>query len=95
MTFTIKMPVVFSARPPVVATCRNHNLDAALSDALDKRFGIIAFVGNQTIKAQVFNQVVRLPVVALLTARQNETHRVSERVNRQMDFRGKTATRTT
>ncbi len=76
------MPVVFSPRPPVIATCRNDNLDAARSDSLDKRFGIIAFVGNQTIKAQVFNQIVRLPVVAHLAARQNETHGVSKRVNR-------------
>ncbi len=68
MTFTIKMPVVFSARPPVITTCRNYDFDTALSDSLDKRRGIIAFVGNQTIKAQVFNQIVRLPVVALLAA---------------------------
>ena len=91
MSFPVKMPVVFSPRPPVIATCRNHNLDAAPFDSLDKRFRIIAFVGNQTIKAEVFNQVVSLSVVALLAARQNETHGVSKRVNRQMDFRGKAA----
>ena len=94
MSFSIKMPVVFSPRPPVIATFRNYDFDAALPNSLDKRLRIIALVGNQTIKAQVFNQIVRLPVVALLAARQNETHGVSKRVNRQMDFRGEAAPRT-
>ncbi len=94
MSFSIKMPVVFSARSSPITTCRNYDFDTERSDSLDKRLRIITFVGNQTIKAQVFNQVVRLPVVALLAARQNKTNRVSKRVNRQMDFRRKTAART-
>lgn len=91
MPFSIKMPVVFSTRSPHVATLRNHDIPAAASNSLDKWLGVVTFVGNQIIKYQIFNQIVSLPMVALLTARQNETHGVSKSINRQMDFRGKAA----
>ncbi len=77
MPFSIKMPVVFSARSPRVATLRNHDLPAAASNSLDKRLRIITFVGNQIIKHQILNQIISLPVVALLAAGQNETNRIA------------------
>lgn len=84
--FPIKMAVVFSACSSIVTTFRNDYLPARSPECLHKGFGIVAFVGNQTIKNNAFNQIARLPVVALFAARQDKTHRVSKCVNRQMNL---------
>ena len=91
VSFPIKMPVIFSARLSVVTAFRNDDFAARLSDSLDKLFGIVTFVGNQAVKNNAVNEIVRLPVVALLAARQDKTHRVSQSINRQMNLGGKSA----
>ena len=91
MSFSIKMPVIFSARLSVVATRRNDDFSARPPEALHKGFGIIAFVGNQAIKNKAFNQIIGLPMIALLTAGQNKAHGISQSINRQMNLSGKAA----
>lgn len=80
------MPVVFSARLSAVTTFGNDDPAARSSDALHKRLGIVTLVGNQTIENNTFNQITRLPVVALLAARQDEPHRIAQSINRQMNL---------
>ena len=77
MAFAIKMPVVFSARSSVVTTFGNDDLSACPPDFLHKRFGIISFVGNESFKNNAFNQIVRLPMVALFAARQDKADGIS------------------
>ncbi len=91
VSFPIKMPVICSARLSAVTTLGNNDFAARMSDLLHKVFGIVTFVGNQVIKNNAVNQIVRLPMVTLLAARQDKTHRVSKRVNRQMNLSGKAA----
>lgn len=69
VAFPIQMPVVFAPIRPAVATFGNDGATAARSDCLNKRLGIVTFVGNQKIKREVGNQIARLPMVALLATR--------------------------
>ena len=68
VSFSIQVPVVFAPGLSAIATFGNHGAAAAFSDCLNKGLGIISFVGNQIIKSKASNQIVRLPMVALLAA---------------------------
>lgn len=69
VAFSIQMPVVFASICSAVAPLWNDGGGTALSNCLNERLGIITFVGNQIIKTEVGNQIVRLPMVAHLAAR--------------------------
>ena len=84
------MPVVF-ALAFLIRPRRNNCRRAGFSDCLDKLLRIVTFVGNESFKNQTGNQIIGLPMVALLAARQDEPERVAERVGRQMNFGGKAA----
>ena len=53
--FPIKMRVVFSPRLSAVTTFGNDHFFACPPDFLHKRLRVVAFIGNQTIKHDVFN----------------------------------------
>ena len=53
MPFTIKMAVVFSRFSSAIMTFRNDNFSTRSSDSLDKRLGIVTFIGNQTFKSNI------------------------------------------
>lgn len=91
VSFPIKMPVVFSARLSAITTFGNDDLSARSPDSLHKRLGIVTLVGNQTIKNNAVNQIIRLSVVALFAAGQDEPHRVAKCVASQMNFGRKAA----
>ena len=74
------MPVVFAPVSPAVATFGNDGATAAFSDCLNKRLGIVSFVGNHIIKGKASNQIVRLPMVAHLAARQDKAQRISQSI---------------
>ena len=94
MSFPIKMPVVFSTRLSAVTTFGNDNFSARSSDSLHKRFGIVTFVGNQAIKNNAFEQIIRLAMVALLAAGQDKPDGIAQSVNCQMNLGRKAAHRT-
>ena len=95
VSFPIKMAVIFSARSTAVMSWRNDDFSARSSNTLDKGFGIVSFVGNQVIKNNAVNQIIRLPMVALLAAAQNKTHGISQSINRQVNLGRKAAARAT
>ena len=76
--------VQFSSSP--ISPSRNNNLFAAAPHSLTKIFRIVTFIGNQTIKAKIGNQIVCLPMIALLARGQNKTNRVAQRIGCQVNL---------
>ncbi len=89
------MAIIFSTGLPVVTAFGNNDFSACSSNALDKRLGVVAFIGNQTIKNNAVNQIARLPMVALLAAAQDKTNGIPQSVNRQVNLGRKAAHRAT
>ena len=92
MSFTIQVPVIFATQL-FIRPRRNNHRCSVLDDRLDELFRIITFVGNQSFKNETVNQIVCLAVVALLTARQDKSECIAERITRQMNL-GRKATAT-
>lgn len=55
VSFSIKMAVVFSTNSSAVTTFGNDDFSARSFDSLHKRLGVVAFIGNQTIKNDIFD----------------------------------------
>lgn len=86
MTFAVELPIGRTL-DAAIERRRNANVSARPGGNFNKVVIVVAFVGNQSLELETFNQPDGLCFIVSLAARQDKAQRQSESVNRQMNFR--------
>lgn len=85
MPFFVQMMIVF-ALLLAVPSRRDHRLSTFVSDLLQKLIRIVRAIRNDTLKIQIFDQVIRLSNIVLLATGQEKTQWIAQSVYAGVDL---------
>ena len=86
MSFFVKMHIIL-AQFLAFGSGRNNRFGFVLfDDKPDKIIGIIPFIGNQSLKIKIGNQLFALRDVVSLTTGQNKAQRIAQTIDTDVNF---------
>lgn len=94
----IAIPIEMSierAKGAAIGTWRDNRLGALRFDSCHKGIGVVTLVGDDKASGLIFDQCCSLVDVGDLSSRQNDTQRIAERIDSNMQFGGQPPSRPT
>jgi len=79
-------PFIILGRQFAPAAGWNNGYGSLLQHRLTKVIGIVAFIRNHILAGEAGNQVFRLGDIIALSTRQRKAQRITQRIDRHMDF---------